>query len=72
MPKLTVTTPSGTFTIENETVETVADLFREVAGPLGIAADAAVAVNGAAAGPTTRLADGDRVQATKAAGNKGV
>ncbi len=72
MPKLTITTPGGTFVIENETVENVADLLREVAGPLGIDAGAAVAVNGAAATPTTALRDGDRVQTTKAAGAKGV
>lgn len=72
MPKLTVTTPGGTFTIENETVANVGDLLREVAGPLGIAPDAAIAVNGAAATRTTPLATGDRVQTTKAAGNKGI
>jgi hypothetical protein len=72
MPKITVTTPGGTFEIENDSVENVTDLFREVADTLGIDATAAVAVNGAPATGATPLADGDRVQTTKAAGAKGV
>lgn len=71
MPKVTIQTAGGTFTVENDTVQNVADLVREVAETFNIDATAPVAVNGAAATPTTPIAEGDEVSFTKAAGAKG-
>jgi molybdopterin converting factor small subunit len=72
MPSIKVVTEGGSYTIENETVENVADLLAAVQGILNIPSTANVAVNGAAATPETPLADGDEVSTTKPAGAKGV
>lgn len=72
MPRVTIQTAGGTFTVENETVANVADLVREIADTFNIDASAPVAVNGAAATAATAIAEGDEVSFTKAAGTKGV
>jgi molybdopterin converting factor small subunit len=71
MPSIKVVTTQGEFTVENDTIANVTDLFAVVAETLGIDAGQAITVNGAAAGLDTPLADGDRVQTAKAAGAKG-
>ena len=71
MPSIKVVTTQGEFTVENDTIENVTDLFAVVAETLGIDAGQAVTVNGAAATLATPLRDGDRVQTAKAAGAKG-
>lgn len=71
MPRIKIVTEGSSVEIENDTVQNVADLLREVAPTLNIAAGANVAVNGAPATPETPLADGDEVTTTKPAGTKG-
>lgn len=71
MPSVTIVTAGGRFTVENDTVENVADLLREVADTFNIDVNQTVAVNGAVADGNTPLADGDEVTTTKAGGAKG-
>lgn len=71
MPSVTIQTAGGTFTVENDSVQNVADLLREVAETFNIDVNTPVAVNGAAATPATPIADGDEVSLTKATGAKG-
>ena len=72
MPSIRIVSEGSDITIENGTVENVADLLREVAGTLNIGANASIAVNGVPATPETPLADGDEVTTTKPAGTKGL
>lgn len=71
MPSVTIVTAGGRFIVENDSVENVADLLREVAETFNIDVTQTVAVNGAIANAQTPLADGDEVTTTKAGGAKG-
>ena len=71
MPSIRVVSNGSDITVENDTVDNVRALFREVAATLNIDPTASVAVNGVPADLDTPLADGDEVTTTKPAGTKG-
>lgn len=71
MPKIEIVIGPNRVTIENDTVENVADLLRVAKDELGIPDGLTPVVNGAAATAATPLADGDEVAFNDAVGQKG-
>lgn len=71
MPKITLFVGPSRVEIENGDVNTVADLFAQVANELNIPTGTQALVNGAAADEDTQLTDGDEVSFNKPAGEKG-
>ena len=68
--KVTIITANGPTTFENDTLENVGALIRELGPSLGVSVQH-VAVNGTPATAETPLADGDEITTTKPAGRKG-